>query len=384
MEEEIEFSDLSCTPPESADAAKKVTLNLLSEKSRRKYEKQYDLFIAWCNLKKGIKQKNRKLLQKKKAPEEIFLMKKVVLIMEVFGACRRDELVKMTIKDIEDKDSLLIVQVSVTKTRKSRAFTVTNSRNESVDLLSIFRRYVALRPLDQDTPCRLFLRYSNGKCFKQVVGKVPREIVQYLNLPEYKLYTAHSLRRISLLVNGGGDIVQLKRDGGWKSSSTAEEYIEESISNKIETAQKIMSEGESSHHVVHSLTASEHSISNSSRLSSSGIIIKIVKTVFLIIITVRSVSPVGAVNSTKIMEAFLMAHKFTIVGLCEAWLSYGEADYVQIGDFCTKSLFSRQSSNYGGSLIMTTDGFNCSASTNVEQLSIDRHCELSGIYILTI
>ncbi|KAJ3644106.1 hypothetical protein Zmor_026779 [Zophobas morio] len=81
------------------------------------------------------------------------------------------------------------------------------------------------------------------------------------------------------------------------------------------------------------------------------------------------------------MEAFLLDNKFSVVGLCEAWLSYGEADCLKIGDFCTKSLFLRQSSNYGGSLIMTTDGFNCSASTNVEQLSIDRHCELSGKYI---
>jgi tRNA 2-selenouridine synthase SelU len=47
-----EGNELSCTPPEIADVAKKVTLNLLPENSRHKYEKQYDFFIAWCNLKK--------------------------------------------------------------------------------------------------------------------------------------------------------------------------------------------------------------------------------------------------------------------------------------------------------------------------------------------
>jgi hypothetical protein len=52
MEEGNELNDLSSTPPEIADVAKKVTLNLLPEKSRHKYEKQYDFFIAWCNLKK--------------------------------------------------------------------------------------------------------------------------------------------------------------------------------------------------------------------------------------------------------------------------------------------------------------------------------------------
>lgn len=33
--------DLSCTPPEISDAAKFVTMNLLPEKSRRQYERQY-------------------------------------------------------------------------------------------------------------------------------------------------------------------------------------------------------------------------------------------------------------------------------------------------------------------------------------------------------
>jgi hypothetical protein len=60
--------------------------------------------------------------------------------MGVFGACRRDELVKMTIKDIEDKDSLSfisfiiyndpVVQVPDTKTNKSRVFTDSNNRDE--------------------------------------------------------------------------------------------------------------------------------------------------------------------------------------------------------------------------------------------------------------
>jgi hypothetical protein len=37
MEEGNELNDLSSTPPEIADVAKKVTLNLLPEKSRHKY-----------------------------------------------------------------------------------------------------------------------------------------------------------------------------------------------------------------------------------------------------------------------------------------------------------------------------------------------------------
>ncbi|KAK4885819.1 hypothetical protein RN001_002090 [Aquatica leii] len=42
-----------------------------------------------------------------------------------------------------------------------------------------------------------------------------------------------------MLANHGGDLVTLKRHGGWKSSTVAEGYIEESVSNRIATAQKL-------------------------------------------------------------------------------------------------------------------------------------------------
>ncbi|KAB0805180.1 hypothetical protein PPYR_02150 [Photinus pyralis] len=38
-----------CTPPDVAETAKKVTLELLPSKSRKIYEKRYDEFIKWCN-----------------------------------------------------------------------------------------------------------------------------------------------------------------------------------------------------------------------------------------------------------------------------------------------------------------------------------------------
>ncbi|KAJ8910211.1 hypothetical protein NQ315_014502 [Exocentrus adspersus] len=45
---------------------------------------------------------------------------------------------------------------------------------------------------------------------------------------------------LTLLANKGEDILGLKRHGGWKSSSTAEGYIEDSIENKIKFAKKIL------------------------------------------------------------------------------------------------------------------------------------------------
>ena len=60
------------------------------------------------------------------------------------------------------------------------------------------------------------------------IAKVPQNIAQYLGLPEPCKYKGHCFRRSSatLLVNGGGDILQLKKHGGWKSTNVAEGYID--------------------------------------------------------------------------------------------------------------------------------------------------------------
>lgn len=63
---------------------------------------------------------------------------------------------------------------------------------------------------------------------------MPKEIANYLNLPDPQAYSGHSFRRTSatLLADFGGDITTLKRHGGWKSSQIVEGYIEDSIKKK--------------------------------------------------------------------------------------------------------------------------------------------------------
>ena len=168
----------------------------------------------------------------------------MILIFGIAGACRRDELVKMVIDNIEDKQSILIVKIPDSKTHTSRTFIVTN--NTTLDYVSIYRKYMNIRPKNCKIR-RLFLKYSNGKCHNQGVGmdyiaKVPQNIAQYLGLPEPCKYTGHCFRRSSatLLVNGGSDITQLKKHGGWKSTNVAEGYIDENVTNKIYTCEKIL------------------------------------------------------------------------------------------------------------------------------------------------
>lgn len=68
-------------------------------------------------------------------------------------------------------------------------------------------------------------------------------IAEYLNLENPDDYTGHSLRRFStpLLVEGGGDLLTLKRHRGLRSSTVTEGYIEESVRRKIEASRKFFS-----------------------------------------------------------------------------------------------------------------------------------------------
>ena len=73
------------------------------------------------------------------------------------------------------------------------------------------------------------------------MGQIPKQIATWLSLPDPQFYTGHSFRRTSatLLVDGGGDLTDLKRHGGWKSATVAKGYINESLHHKQEIHKKI-------------------------------------------------------------------------------------------------------------------------------------------------
>ncbi|KAJ8980320.1 hypothetical protein NQ317_009342 [Molorchus minor] len=115
-------------------------------------------------------------------------MIKVGLILGIAGACRTDELVNLTVDDIEDVRSSLI-------------------------------------PVGKNT-----------------MGKIPSVVASYLKLPDVACYTGHCLRRSSatLLADAGVDITTIKRHAGWKSTTVAEGYVENSIENKTKIANQVL------------------------------------------------------------------------------------------------------------------------------------------------
>ncbi|KAF2879939.1 hypothetical protein ILUMI_26227 [Ignelater luminosus] len=84
-----------------SEKPKKAKENLLSVKSRALYYKEYENALQW-QIKNRLEDEHV-LGFIKKAATDTFLLYKVVLVMDVFGGLRRDEMVKMIIDDVEDE-----------------------------------------------------------------------------------------------------------------------------------------------------------------------------------------------------------------------------------------------------------------------------------------
>jgi integrase len=156
------------------------------------------------------------------------------------GACRREELVNITIDDIEFKQDLITVSIPRTKNYLPRLFAITDER-----WIFLTTKYFNLRP-QKVTHRRFFLTFRQGKCVNSPIGintmgKISKEIASFLRLPNPELYTGHCFRRSSAthLANHGGSLLTIKRHGGWKSSTVAESYVDAYLKNKIYVAQML-------------------------------------------------------------------------------------------------------------------------------------------------
>lgn len=143
----------------------------------------------------------------------------------------------------------MIVKINHAKNYKPRFFTVVP--DGAINSVQIVKKYMGLRPKHTKHE-HFFVFYNRGKCSVQRVGihkiaSVPKMVATFLGLPNVEQYTGHSLRRSSatILANTGGNVTDLKRLGGWRSSTVAEGYVEESVENKIKIAKRMFGHAES-------------------------------------------------------------------------------------------------------------------------------------------
>ncbi|KAF5298757.1 hypothetical protein FQR65_LT09626 [Abscondita terminalis] len=144
-----------------------------------------------------------------KADDDVHLMRKVALIIGVAGACRADELINLSVDNINDLGSSLRIRFPHAQKKVSRTFVIT-SREGEIDVLDLYRKYARLRP-NKTNHRRFFIFYKDGKCTvqpvgKNTMGKVPNVIAKWLKLPNPERYTAHCFRRSSATVLADADI----------------------------------------------------------------------------------------------------------------------------------------------------------------------------------
>lgn len=155
-------------------------------------------------------------------------------IFGILGACRKDELIHVSVNDIQKYYSdagqekispMILLKIPNIKNDVERSVTVKDQ------FYKIYEKYANLRP--QNVPHSRFCgNYQNGKCTQQPIGihkfgSMPKMIATKLNSDNPELYTGHCFRHTSaaLLVDGGADVLTLKRHGGWKSTSVAEGHV---------------------------------------------------------------------------------------------------------------------------------------------------------------
>ncbi|KAJ8918303.1 hypothetical protein NQ315_014173 [Exocentrus adspersus] len=213
---------------------------------------KYSMLKSMLKVHKGIdiskyvgsrkyKTKKAKILERnqiedflKKAPDVEYLQVKVALILGVAGASRCNELTFLDIRDVQDKGSYLYVLIPDTKTNISRSFTVMEEAF-SVNAVEMCRKYISLRPKAADG------KYTTQHAGINTISKTFSKVASFLGLPDPESFTGHGMRRssVTLLANAGGDITTVKRHGGWKSTTVAKNYIEESLSSKMAIDEKI-------------------------------------------------------------------------------------------------------------------------------------------------
>lgn len=124
---------------------------------------------------------------------------KVVAILGVSGATKSNELVNLTIENVQRFGNVILVKIpDANKMHVPKTFTIEG------EFADVVRRYIDLRPLKTSTN-RFFVNYQKGKCTVQPIGtnkiaKIPKEIATFLKLAEPERYTAHSFRRTSTLL----------------------------------------------------------------------------------------------------------------------------------------------------------------------------------------
>lgn len=131
----------------------------------------------------------------REAPDEIYLVTKVALIIGVIGACRKSELRSLTTKDVQDLGAEMLITILDSVTKNCRQFKITDR------FYKICKQYVDLRPTSMQSTA-FFVNYQKGKCIAQnisinKIGRMGIQIAKFLKLPNMEMYTGRCFKKTS-------------------------------------------------------------------------------------------------------------------------------------------------------------------------------------------
>ncbi|XP_066256703.1 protein tramtrack, beta isoform-like isoform X12 [Euwallacea similis] len=131
------------------------------------------------------------------APDLIYLATKVAVIFGLMGACRKHELHAITIDDVRDFGTAMMITIpSQSSNLIPRQFTITG------DYYQYCANYMKLRPSNTVSKS-FFLNYQKGKCTVQniginKIGAMGKEVAKFLKLPDPQMYTGYGFRRSTI------------------------------------------------------------------------------------------------------------------------------------------------------------------------------------------
>ena len=176
----------------------------------------------------------------KECPLENLQMRLACLIF-LLGGLRKAEISKLKFSDasLDDKGRLVIIIPTQPGMKTGEKVIVSDPYpgNSKLCPVALWKEYLGHVPPKVEEKSRVFLQVqrSTNKAKNQPRGihwfaELSTKIATRLHLENPKLYTSHSFKRSAAtwLANAGANSTDLKRQFGWKSTSVAEGYIEES------------------------------------------------------------------------------------------------------------------------------------------------------------
>ncbi|KAJ8688647.1 hypothetical protein QAD02_024442 [Eretmocerus hayati] len=148
------------------------------------------------------------------APEPEYLLPKVILAIAISGCLRLIEAVNLTLDiltRLENNFFFIAIPMEALKTCVDRSFTVVGpfageGKNDNLDT------------------------FINSPTGIATIGKVPKVIATFLDLPSIELYTSHRMRRTAatIFADTGANVSELMCFGVWKSPGCVRGHVDDS------------------------------------------------------------------------------------------------------------------------------------------------------------